>query len=82
MNFNADQVPCGRAYAEQDDTKLLYLAPADLMLVFTIEQIDDIVEQAQNQNIITVETDSNLTLKSMLAEKKKDLARPRERVMT
>ena len=46
MKFNADQVPCSRAYAEEDDTKLLYLTPSDLMLIFTIEQIDLIVEQA------------------------------------
>jgi hypothetical protein len=44
MKFNANQVPCSRAYAEEDDTKLLYLTPSDLMLVFTIEQIDMIVE--------------------------------------
>ena len=41
-----------------------------------------IVEQATSQNLIKVETDSVLILRSMLAEKKKDMAKPRERVMT
>jgi hypothetical protein len=74
-------VVCPLARAGADNTKLLYLTALDLLMVFSIGELEDIVELPENHNLIKEEQDPDLILRTLLAEQKKDMARPRQRVL-
>jgi hypothetical protein len=54
------------ARAAVDDTKLLYLTALDLLKVFTITELEEIVELPENFNLIKEEKDADLILQTLL----------------